>query len=505
MPLLSLKSIGKTFPGVRALEDVTVEVDAGEIVAVVGENGAGKSTLLRVLGGIHMPDEGEILIDGEHQVIQNVRQSMQHGIRLIHQELNLCDNLSIAENIFLGRQPFRGPRWFPVTNGRQMHQQSAKLLRAVGLGVSTHALVHMLSVGQQQLVEIAKALSDSARILVFDEPTSSLSLVEANRLLELIEQLRNQGTAILYVTHRLGEVTRLADRVVVLRDGRHVGTLRGEEIQRPKMISLMVGRDVQQFSGKRDHCLEQAVPALQVHALEYPAAASPLSFHIQPGEIVGFAGLVGAGRTELSRVLFGIDRYTSGEICMAGKKVVIRNVVDAIRLGLALVPEDRKLHGLVLPMSVQRNISMAALPKFSRWGWLSRQAERDLALDEIRALSVRTSGVNQRVSQLSGGNQQKVVLSKWLAMGPTILILDEPTRGVDVGAKSEIYRLIFDFAAQGVAVMMISSEMEEIVGIADRVVVMQEGRISGELSRDEVSEEKIMALALGEVSSQVNE
>ena len=219
------------------------------------------------------------------------------------------------------------------------------------------------------------------------------------------------------MTHRLGEVTRLADRVVVLRDGRHVGTLRGEEIQRPKMISLMVGRDVHQFFGKHDHCLEQAAPALQVRALDYPAAASPLSFHIQPGEIVGFAGLVGAGRTELSRVLFGIDRYTSGEICVAGKKVVIRNAVDAIRMGLALVPEDRKLHGLVLPMSVQRNISMAALPKFSRWGWLSRQAERDLALDEIRALSVRTSGVNQRVSQLSGGNQQKVVLSKWLAMG----------------------------------------------------------------------------------------
>jgi len=504
MPLLSLKSIGKTFSSVQALQEVSLEVDGGEIVAIVGENGAGKSTLLKVLGGIYPPDAGEIFVEGEQQVLRDVRQAMQLGIRLIHQELNLAGNLSIAENIFLGRQLFRGPRWLPITNRRVMHCQSARLLQDVGLRLSTRTLVRMLSVSQQQLVEIAKALSATARILVFDEPTSCLSLVESNRLLVLIEQLRDQGVAILYVTHRLGEVTRLADRVVVLRDGQHVGTLVGDEIEQPKMISLMVGRDIQQFCHEKDRVVEYGTPALEVCELNYPAAAAPVSFKIQPGEIVGFAGLVGAGRTELSRVLFGVDSPTSGYISVAGKKVAIRSPVDAIRMGIGLVPEDRRLQGLVLPMPVRANVSMAVLPKISPGGWLNRAAENRLAAEKTAALRVRATGLQQRVEQLSGGNQQKVVLAKWLAMQPQILILDEPTRGVDVGAKSEIYRLIFELAARGVAIMMISSEMEEIVGIADRVVVMYEGRIVGELSENHISEETIMTLAIGKTPSQTS-
>lgn len=504
MPLLSLRSIGKTFPGVQALRDVSVEVDGGEIVAIVGENGAGKSTLLKVLGGIYPPDAGEIFVEGEQQVLRDVRQAMQLGIQLIHQELNLAENLSIAENIFLGRQPFRGFRWLQIADRRMMHGQSARLLQEVGLRVSTRTLVRMLSVSQQQLVEIAKALSAAARILVFDEPTSSLSLVEASRLLALIEQLRDQGVAILYVTHRLREVTRLADRVVVLRDGQHVGTLVGGEIKQSKMISLMVGREVQQFGHKPKRDMEYEIPALKVCELDYPAAGAPMSFEIQPGEIVGFAGLVGAGRTELSRALFGVDARTSGDIRVAGKRVVIRSPVDAMRAGLALVPEDRRLHGLVLPMPVRPNVSMAALPQISPCGWLNRAAENRMAAEKVVALRVRTTGLQQRAEQLSGGNQQKVVLAKWLAMQPRVLILDEPTRGVDVGAKSEIYRLIFELASRGVAIMVISSEMEEIIGIADRVIVMYEGRIMGELSGNHISEETIMTLAIGETLSQTS-
>jgi ribose transport system ATP-binding protein len=502
MSLLSLKSIDKTFPGIQALREVSVDVDGGEIVAIVGENGAGKSTLLKVLGGIYPPDAGQIVVDGEQQVLRDVRQAMQLGIRLIHQELNLAENLCIAENVFLGRQPFFGPRWLPFSDHRVMHSKSAKLLQDVGLRLSTHTRVRALSIAQKQLVEIAKALSVTARILIFDEPTSSLSLVETNRLLVLIEKLRDQGVAILYVTHRLGEVTRLADRVVVLRDGQHVGTLSGDEIKQPKMISLMVGRDIQQFYHKKGHVVEDAPPALEVSKLNYPAAAEPVSFEIQPGEIVGFAGLVGAGRTELSRVLFGIDVPTSGDIRVAGKKSAIGSPVTAIRMGLALVPEDRKLQGLVLPMSVRPNVSMAILPRISPGGWLNRAVERKLAREEATAVGVRATGLEQRVGELSGGNQQKLVLAKWLVMQPRVLILDEPTRGVDVGAKSEIYRLIVELAAKGVAIMMISSEMEEIVGLSDRVMVMCEGRVAGELSNQHISEEAIMTLALGRASNQ---
>lgn len=496
-PLLRLQSISKSFPGVRALSGVSLDVDRGEIVAVVGENGAGKSTLLKVLGGIYRPDQGLIFVDGAQQHFDGVRDSMRMGISLIHQELNLADNLSIAENLFLGRYPTRGPRWLGIANRNELDRRAVELLGNVGLYVSPRTLAGRLSIGQQQLVEIAKALSADARILVFDEPTSSLSLTETQRLLALVEQLRNQGTAIIYVTHRLGEVTRLADRVVVLRDGKHVGTLATEEISEQRMISLMVGRDLERMLHEKSQHTRSGVSAMEVRGLQYTSAPAEVSMHIQPGEIVGLAGIVGAGRSELARALFGIDRNCGGEVRVAGKVVPIRNPRQAIRAGLALVPEDRKLQGLILPMNVRQNIGLSWLARASRLGLLHRRGEAKLAASQIRALAIRARSSEQRVAELSGGNQQKVALAKWLALDPRVLLLDEPTRGVDVGAKQEIYRLMRSAAAQGMGILMISSEMEEIVGLSDRVLVMREFRIVGELTGEKITEQEVLRLAVG--------
>lgn len=495
--LLELRTISKSFPGVRALREVSLSLNEGEVLGLVGENGAGKSTLLKILGGVIQPDAGEIWIDQQKRRLASVRDASALGIQLIHQELCLAEDLTVAENIFLGQQPSRGPRWFALTDRQTMYRETLRLLKTVGLDVPPQANLRRLSIAQRQLVEIAKALSANARILVLDEPTSSLSLTETNRLLTLLENLRDSGTAILYVTHRLNEVVRLADRVAVLRDGQQVGTLRGPEVTPQGMIMLMVGRDVQQFYHKRDHSISTGPPALEVRDLRYLGAAQPASFSIRRGEIVGFAGLVGAGRTELARALFGIERIQGGEIRVDGREVRIRSPIDAVSAGLALVPEDRKALGVLLPMAVSFNVALAALPRLGRCGWYNRAAERELAQHYQRELSIRTASLRQQVAQLSGGNQQKVVLAKWLAMRPKVLILDEPTRGVDIGAKSEIYRLIFDLAARGVAVMMISSEMEEIIGVADRVVVMHEGRIAGELCGSQISEPSIMELAVG--------
>ncbi|MEO2047620.1 MAG: sugar ABC transporter ATP-binding protein [Pirellulales bacterium] len=501
--LLHLKSISKSFPGVRALENVSIQLEVGQIVAIVGENGAGKSTLLKILGGILTPDQGQVILDDLPRWLTSAGDAIKLDIHLIHQELNLAGNLDVAENIFLGRQPYRGPSWFPLSNRREMISRAADLLEMVGLHVSPRALVERLSVGQQQLIEIAKALSTQSRILVFDEPTSSLSLSETNRLLGLIEHLRDQGVAILYVTHRLGEVERLANRVEVLRDGRHVGTLTGNSITRPKMISLMVGRKLEKFFRKSQHQVEKGKSVLDVRRLEYEGASAPIDFHIQPGEIVGFAGLVGAGRTELARALFGIEPTSAGEIRIDDQVVDIRSPVDAVAAGMGLVPEDRQQQGLVLPLPVRNNISLTILGHLGRLGLLNRAAEIEVASQLAQKLSVHATSLEQQTLQLSGGNQQKVVLAKWLATQPKLLILDEPTRGIDVGAKSEIYKLIFQLAESGMGVMMISSEMEEIVGISDRVIVLHEGRIAGELMGDQINEEKILALAVGSADAEL--
>jgi ribose transport system ATP-binding protein len=496
-PILELRAISKRFAGIRALERIDFSIEPGEIVAIIGENGAGKSTLLKILGGILLPDEGEIWADGVQHPLRTVRDADALGIRLIHQELNLADDLSIAENVFLGRQPHRGPRWFPIINSSEMHGKTTAILRQVGLNLPPRTPLRRLSVAQRQLVEIAKALSTSARLIVFDEPTSSLSLEEANRLMSLIEKLRDGGAAIIYVTHRLQESIRLADRVVVLRDGHHVGILTGPDINRQSMVSLMIGRNLQQLYHKTDHTIVGGPTALEVTDLWCRGAAAPASFSIRAGEILGFAGLVGAGRTEIAKALFGIEPALSGSIQIDGREVRIRNPVEALAAGIALVPEDRKTCGLLLRMPIGFNQSLAALPRLGRFGLYNRRAAEALAEEFQRKLGIVAPNLRHIASTLSGGNQQKVVLAKWLAIEPRVLVLDEPTRGVDVGAKSDIYQLIFNLAARGMAVMLISSEMEEVIGVSDRVVVMHEGRIAGELSGDRISESSIMELAVG--------
>lgn len=494
--LISLRSIHKRFPGVRALAGVSLDLYPGEVLGLVGENGAGKSTLIKILGGIYSPDEGEVIVDGQHVHISSPRKARSAGIGIIHQELNLSANLSIAENIFLGRQPYRGPFWFQVTDTKRLHRMAGEVLHKIGFHASTTTLVDALSVGQQQMVEIAKALSEDVRAIIFDEPTSSLSQAESGQLFEVIREMRRKGMAILYVSHRLAEVMDLADRLVILRDGVKVATLARREFDHNRIVSLMVGRDVQQwFPGKRRGASTE--DALSVTGLRMQGNPNEFTFNIKRGEITGLAGLVGAGRTELARGLFGMTPLISGEIRIQGSPAIIRSPRDAIRAGLYLLPEDRKMLGAILEMSVARNVTLAALPLLFPRGLIDRAKEEISALQQVRKLSIRTPSLHQPVLNLSGGNQQKVVLAKWLLMKPQVLILDEPTRGVDVGAKSEIYSLIVNLAAEGVGILLISSEMEEIIALSDRVIVMHEGRLSGELSLDQISEERIMRLAVG--------
>ena len=491
-PLLEVRSVSKRFPGVRALHEVSLSLGRGEVLAVIGENGAGKSTLMKILAGVQTPDAGEILLEGRRVSITSVRDAARLGIALIHQELNLADNLDVAANIFLGREPGR----FGLIDRRRTCEESVPVLQQVGLDVSPHTLVNRLAIGHQQMIEIAKALSAQARILIMDEPTSSLSQHETENLYRVVKDLRARGVSIVYISHRLGEVTELADRVVVLRDGENAGELRREEINHDNMVRLMVGRDISRLYNRPAQPAREAV--LEVQGLR--TAAHPqheLNFTVRAGEMVGLAGLVGAGRTEMLQTLFGIDPKRGGVIRVAGRELELRSPVDAIDAGLALVPEDRKQQGVILEMAVRENLSLASLRRSSRRGFLNRAAERTLVADAIRELRIKTPDENQLVQYLSGGNQQKIVLGKWLALKPRLLLLDEPTRGIDVGAKQEIYKLMEQLAETGVAILFVSSEMEEILRLSDRTLVLHEGRLTGELRRDELSEEAVMLLATG--------
>ncbi|MEQ8856654.1 sugar ABC transporter ATP-binding protein [Gimesia sp.] len=496
-PLLEVAQISKQFPGVKALRQVSLSLNHGEVLAVIGENGAGKSTLMKILAGVQPPDSGKLLIEGAEVSISDVEAALENGIALIHQELNLCENLDIAANIFLGREP---ASW-NVINQQQTYLESEKLLKQVGLNLPPQTLVGDLTVGQQQMVEIAKALSINARILIMDEPTSSLSLHESEALFAVIRELKARGVSVIYISHRLGEVNDLADRVVVLRDGENAGDLDRNSISHERMVQLMVGRNVSQFFPHTPH--EPGPVVLEVKQLRTPAYPSLfINFSIRQNEIVGISGLVGAGRTELMQVLFGIDSPLSGSISVAGQVVQINSPKDAIRAGLALVPEDRKLQGLVLEMAVRENMSLASLTRDRKsMGRINFNQERNISEEMIAAMKIKTPSDRQIVQFLSGGNQQKVVLGKWLAMNPRVLLLDEPTRGVDIGAKEEIYTLMNQLASQGMAVLFVSSDLEEIRGISDRVLVMHEGQMTGELSRDELSEEAIMQLATGQTLS----
>lgn len=492
-PLIQVQGIGKSFAGVRALQDVDLELRSGEVLAVVGENGAGKSTLMKILAGVQLPDEGQVLIDGQPVKLDSCRAAMERGIVLIHQELNLAENLDVGANIFLGREPLR----FGLIDHRKIHEESRKYLSMVGLDVEPTTLVQELSIGRQQMVEIAKALSVGARVLIMDEPTSSLSARETARLFEVVRDLRSKGVSIIYISHRLGEVRELADRACVLRDGRNAGELARNEIHHDNLVRLMVGRELSQFYARTSHPIGEVV--LEVRNLVTPAwPQHPVSFRVHQGEIVGVAGLVGAGRSELLQVLFGVDQPLAGEIRLNSETLQLASPADAIAAGIALVPEDRKQHGLILEMSVRENTSLAGL-KRNRLplGFLNRKQE-DLDTGRMSdKLRIKTPGPEQVVQYLSGGNQQKVVIGKWLALSPKLLLLDEPTRGIDVGAKEEIYRLMEELAEAGMAILFVSSEMEEILGMSDRTLVMHEGRIAGELQRDELSEESVMQLATG--------
>lgn len=497
--LLEVLNVEKRFSGVHALRGVDLSIAAGEVVAVVGENGAGKSTLMKILAGVQQPDLGQIKVDGRAATIDSCREAMDLGIVLIHQELNLADNLDIASNIFLGREPLR----FGLIDRRKMIGEAKVFLDKVGLDESPTTLVKDLTVGRQQMVEIAKALSVGARVLIMDEPTSSLSTRETERLFGVVNDLRDSGVSVIYISHRLGEVKELADRAVVLRDGENAGELKRNEISHESLVKLMVGRDLSQFYPHETHPPGEVV--LQVQDVVTPAwPKERVSFDIRSGEIVGMAGLVGAGRTELLQVLFGVDQAIAGQLLLDGKPLTLTCPEDAIRAGIALVPEDRKQHGLILEMAVRTNVGLAGLQRNQLpGGFINRRQEVSDTNEMIERLLIKTPGPEQVVRYLSGGNQQKVVIGKWLALGPRLLLLDEPTRGIDVGAKQEIYALLEQLAAQGLAVLFVSSEMEEVLGMSDRVLVMHEGKITGELSRDDLSEQAIMRLATGTASSEM--
>jgi rhamnose transport system ATP-binding protein len=494
--ILEMQHISKSFAGVHALRDVSFDLRPGEVHALLGENGAGKSTLIKIITGVHQPDAGEIRLNGQRVAFGNPLESRQHGIAAIYQEPSLFPDLDIAENIFVGRQPTRGAG--QVAWG-QMYQDAADLLDSLGVELEPKTKARNLSVAQQQMVEIARALSVHAKILIMDEPTSSLTLAEVDDLFRIVRQLREAGTAIIFISHRLEELFQLADRVTVLRDGAYVGTKTIGEVTTDSLIQMMVGRTLADMFPKLD--VEAGKVVLQVEGLSREGLFRDVSFELRQGEILGMAGLVGAGRTDVARAIFGIVPATTGMIKINGQPVKISSPEQAMRLGLAYVPEDRQHHGLILPLPISQNITLPILSAFARMGWLNGRGEQETARQAAIQMEVKAAGLWQKVRELSGGNQQKVVLAKWLTTKPRILILDEPTRGIDVGTKAAVHGLMSQLAAQGMAIIMISSELPEVLGMSDRILVMREGRLTAQFSRAEATQEKIMLAATTALNS----
>jgi ribose transport system ATP-binding protein len=488
-----MRGISKSFPGVKALEDVSLQVRAGEVHALLGENGAGKSTLMQILAGAQPADTGEILLDGKAVHITGPQAAMDLGISIIYQEFNLVPYLTAAENIFLGREPKAALPGF-VDFGT-LYRESQQIIDKLGVKLSARTPVHRLSVAQQQMVEIAKATSRKCRIIVMDEPSATLTDHELRSLFELIRRLKSEGVAIIYISHRMEEIFEICDRVTVMRDGKWVATADIGDLTRESVIKLMVGRELTQMIPKEPAPIGEV--ALEVRGIERKGVLHNISMQVRRGEILGIAGLVGAGRTELARVIFGADRADSGEILLFGTSVRIKSPQDAIKLGIGLVTEDRKQQGLVLGMAVRENITLANLGALTTFSFIQAKREREVSTRYVGDLRVKTPTIEQTVQNLSGGNQQKVVLAKWLFTNSRVLIFDEPTRGIDVGAKTEIYQLMNELARQGVAIIMISSELPEVIGMSDRILVMHEGAVAGELSREEATQEKIMHLATG--------
>ena len=488
--ILELKHITKLYPGVVALNDVSLNVRRGEIHALVGENGAGKSTLIKTCSGAIIPTEGEIVVNGKSFTGMTPQTSEQNGIGVIYQEFNLVGDLSVAENIFLGRAIRKGV----VIDLKAMERESKKILDSLNIKISPKTLVKTLSVGYQQMVEIAKAVSQNAKLLIMDEPSAPLTSAEVEAMFAIVDKLKASGVSIIYISHRLDEIFRLSDRITILRDGQYVTTLNTNETNKDELVKYMVGRQLTEVYPKRDSsCVKDEVIFEAVNVSGN--GDKNISFKIHKGEVLGLGGLVGAGRTEFAELMFGMKPKTAGKFIFKGKEISPKTPKDAIELGIGLVPEDRKKEGALLGMSIRCNINMPVYPKISKASVIKEKKEEEIAQTYRKEISIKTPTLDQLVKNLSGGNQQKVILAKWLAADSELLIFDEPTRGIDVGAKQEIYTLINRLVEQGKTVLMISSEMEELMGMSDRILILAEGNMTGELNKEEFDQERIMQLA----------
>lgn len=489
--ILEMKNITKRFPGVLALDNVQLTLRKGEVHVLLGENGAGKSTLIKTITGAYIPDEGEMIFEGEKIKLESPLHAQRLGISAVYQEFNLIPELDAAKNIFLGKEMMHGIK----LNSKEMYKRSKEYLDEIGANINLHLPVKSLGVASQQMIEIAKAISTECKVLILDEPTAVLTNQEIDKLFEVVETLKEKGVAIVFISHRLEEINRIGDKVTVMRDGTYVETVNVEKgnLDTDYLVKLMVGREITNKFPKEK--VEIGEEILRVENLNRKGVLHDINLSLHRGEILGIGGLVGAGRTEVVKAIFGADKKDSGTITLFGEKVQIKQPIDAIRLGIGLAPEDRKVEGLNLGMTIKDNIVMASVDKISKAGVINKKKRTEIPALLKEELKIVTPGINQQVGNLSGGNQQKVVLSKWLASDSKIIIFDEPTRGIDVGAKVEVYQLMNKLVQKGVGIIMISSELPELLAMSDRIIVMHEGRITGELSREEATQEKVLKLA----------
>ncbi|MBU3137718.1 sugar ABC transporter ATP-binding protein [Clostridium gasigenes] len=494
IPMLKMEGVSKIFPGVKALDNVNVTAYGGEVTALMGENGAGKSTLMKILSGVYEKNEGKVFIDGTEAKIKGIKSAEEYGITIIHQEMSVLNNLTVAENIFLGNE--KSNKFTGKINNKELVERSKLFLEQIGCNIDPNKLVGNINIGEKQMVEIAKALTKNARVIIMDEPTTALTEVETKSLFIVIENLKKKGIAIIYISHRMEEIFTICDRVEVLRDGKYVGNALIEDIDKDKLISMMVGRKIEEQIPYRD--IKKGNVILEVSNLCSEQGVNNATFEVKEGEILGVAGLMGSGRSELAKTIFGEYKKTSGKIKIKGQEVDIKNIHEAIEYGICYLSEDRKKEGCVLNLSVADNMILSNLKKYeNKWKSIDKnKAMKDVDY-YIEKMKIKTPNREQLMKNLSGGNQQKVILAKWLMLSPEILIVDEPTRGIDVGAKKEIYELLNELKKMGKAIIMISSDMAEVLGISDRIMVMSEGKVSGELLRGEASQESIMKLAVG--------
>lgn len=493
--ILKMDNIVKEFPGVKALGGVHLHVKKGTVHALMGENGAGKSTLMKILIGIYSPDDGTVLFDGELLKLSNIKMALDKGISMIHQELSPVPHMTVAENIFLGREPLHGK--LGLVNHKKMEQDTLKLFERLDIKINPRAKMSELSVANMQMVEIAKAISYNSKLIIMDEPTSAITEKEVNHLFKIIKALKKEDVSIIYITHKMDELKEITDEFTVLRDGKYVGTKPSSDITKDQLIEMMVGRELSKVFNKTIAKIGDVV--LSVRNFSRNGKFENVSFEVKKGEIIGFAGLMGSGRTEIMESLFGVHSPDSGEVYVNGEKTNIKSPRDAIKYGIGFLTEDRKLTGLFLPLSVQDNMITVNMDRYLSNGFLKKKKINDDSEDQRKKLSIKTPNLQQAIKLLSGGNQQKALIARWLLHDPDILILDEPTRGIDVGAKSEIYNLIFDLAQKGKAIIVVSSELPEILGLSDRVIVMHDGRKTGDIDIKDATQERIMQMATGEL------